>query len=33
MNGMTVPPRIGLITLACRDIEGMAAIFRALGWH
>ena len=29
---MTVPPRIGLITLACRDSEGMARIFRALGW-
>ena len=32
MNGMTVPPRIGLITLACRDSQRMAAIFRALGW-
>jgi uncharacterized glyoxalase superfamily protein PhnB len=32
MNGMTVPPRIGLITLACRDIDRMAGIFRALGW-
>ena len=32
MNCMTVPPRIGLITLACHDIERMAAIFRALGW-
>jgi catechol 2,3-dioxygenase-like lactoylglutathione lyase family enzyme len=32
MNGMAVPPRIGLITLACRDIERMASIFRALGW-
>lgn len=29
---MTVPARIGLITLACRDIERMARIFRALGW-
>ena len=28
----TVPPRIGLITLACRDSERMARIFRALGW-
>ncbi len=27
-----LPPRIGLITLACRDIERMAAVFRALGW-
>ena len=32
MNGMTVPPRIGLITLACRDIERMATILRTLGW-
>ncbi|MGZ4372654.1 MAG: VOC family protein [Gaiellaceae bacterium] len=29
---MTVPARIGLITLACRDCEHMAHIFRALGW-
>ena len=29
---MTVPARIGLITLACRDCERMARIFRALGW-
>lgn len=29
---MTVPARIGLITLACRDIERTARIFRALGW-
>jgi hypothetical protein len=27
-----LPPRIGLVTLACRDIERMAGIFRALGW-
>lgn len=27
-----LPPRIGLITLACRDIERMAAILGALGW-
>ncbi len=27
-----LPPRVGLITLACRDIERMADIFRALGW-
>jgi len=32
MNKVTVPPRIGLITLACRDPERMARIFRALGW-
>ena len=32
MNNVTVPPRIGLITLACRDPERMARIFRALGW-
>jgi uncharacterized glyoxalase superfamily protein PhnB len=29
---MPVPARIGLITLACRDPERMARIFRALGW-
>ena len=29
---MTVPARIGLISLACRDSERMARIFRALGW-
>ncbi|MGZ4413024.1 MAG: VOC family protein [Gaiellaceae bacterium] len=29
---MTVPARIGLITLACRDCEHVAHIFRALGW-
>jgi uncharacterized glyoxalase superfamily protein PhnB len=27
-----LPPRLGLITLACRDIERMADIFRTLGW-
>jgi uncharacterized protein len=27
-----LPARIGLITLACRDVERMAALFRALGW-
>jgi uncharacterized protein len=32
MNKVTVPPRIGLITLACREPERMARIFRALGW-
>jgi len=29
---MSAPPRIGLITLACRDSERMGRIFRALGW-
>lgn len=29
---MTIPARIGLITLACRDNERMTRIFRALGW-
>jgi uncharacterized glyoxalase superfamily protein PhnB len=29
---MTLPPRIGLVTLACREPERMARIFRALGW-
>jgi hypothetical protein len=29
---MRLPPRIGLITLACRDTERMAALFRDLGW-
>jgi catechol 2,3-dioxygenase-like lactoylglutathione lyase family enzyme len=29
---VTVPARVGLITLACRDIERTARIFRALGW-
>jgi hypothetical protein len=27
-----VPNRIGLITLACRDVERMARFFRDLGW-
>jgi hypothetical protein len=27
MNCMAVPPRIGPITLACRDIERMVGIF------
>jgi catechol 2,3-dioxygenase-like lactoylglutathione lyase family enzyme len=27
-----LPNRIGLITLACRDVERMAAFFRGLGW-
>jgi uncharacterized glyoxalase superfamily protein PhnB len=29
---MNLPARIGLITLACRDIERMAAMFSDLGW-
>jgi uncharacterized glyoxalase superfamily protein PhnB len=29
---VTVPARIGLITLAAREPERMARIFRALGW-
>jgi uncharacterized glyoxalase superfamily protein PhnB len=29
---VAVPARIGLITLACLDIERMANFFRALGW-
>jgi uncharacterized protein len=29
---VTVPARIGLITLAVRDIERMAEVLRALGW-
>jgi uncharacterized protein len=31
-RAMTLPPRIGLVTLACREPERMARIFRALGW-
>jgi hypothetical protein len=27
-----LPPRIGLITLACRDVERMARLLRDLGW-
>jgi uncharacterized glyoxalase superfamily protein PhnB len=27
-----LPPRIGLITLACRDVERMTRLFRDLGW-
>jgi uncharacterized protein len=27
-----LPARIGLITLACRDVERMARLFRELGW-
>jgi uncharacterized glyoxalase superfamily protein PhnB len=29
---MPIPARIGLVTLACRDKERMARIFRTLGW-
>jgi uncharacterized glyoxalase superfamily protein PhnB len=29
---MRLPNRIGLITLACRDVERMARFFRDLGW-
>jgi len=29
---MRLPPRIGLITLACRDVERMATLFRSLDW-
>ena len=29
---MPLPNRIGLITLACRDVERMTLFFRALGW-
>lgn len=29
---MQLPSRIGLITLACRDVERMASLFRQLGW-
>jgi uncharacterized glyoxalase superfamily protein PhnB len=27
-----LPARVGLITLACRDVERMAQVFRDLGW-
>jgi uncharacterized glyoxalase superfamily protein PhnB len=27
-----LPARISLVTLACRDVERMARLFRALGW-
>jgi len=27
-----LPARVSLITLACRDVERMARLFRALGW-
>src|SRR3977135_3677400 len=29
---MNLPARVGLITLACRDVERMAQLFRDLGW-
>ena len=29
---MHLPARVGLITLACRDLERMARLFRDLGW-
>ena len=29
---MSLPARIGLITLACDDVERMARFFRDLGW-
>src|SRR4051794_18899424 len=29
---MQLPARIGLITLACRDVERMARLLRDLGW-
>jgi len=29
---MHLPARINLVTLACRDVERMARLFRALGW-
>ena len=29
---MNLPARVGLITLACRDVERMARLFRSLGW-
>jgi uncharacterized glyoxalase superfamily protein PhnB len=29
---MQLPARVGLITLACRDVERMTALFRHIGW-
>ena len=29
---MKLPARVSLLTLACRDVERMARLFRALGW-
>jgi predicted lactoylglutathione lyase len=30
---MSLPARIGLLTLACRDVDRMTQLFRALGWQ
>jgi uncharacterized protein len=30
MSGL--PPRLNFVTLACRDIDGMARLLRAFGW-
>jgi len=30
---MELPARIGLVTLACRDVERMRRLFVDLGWH
>ena len=29
---VNLPARLGLVTLACRDVERMASLFRDLGW-
>src|SRR5471032_360660 len=29
---MNLPARVSLLTLACRDVERMTRLFRALGW-
>ncbi len=29
---MNLPARVGLVTLACRDVERMAQVLRDLGW-
>jgi uncharacterized glyoxalase superfamily protein PhnB len=29
---MNLPARVSLLTLACRDVERMARLFRVLGW-
>jgi uncharacterized glyoxalase superfamily protein PhnB len=29
---LNLPARVSLLTLACRDVERMARLFRALGW-
>src|SRR6478672_2004288 len=31
-RSMHLPARINLVTLACRDVERMARLFRTLGW-